>query len=986
MIAGVLTDNEKTLLRTRPQQTQLYLAFPDYKTIYTARTDGAPADNDNIISVTFDGGVGILANVLPGMTLLIGSGPGLWDIGIARIRDDSLDLGGGTGIFNIGITSEIEWADDLYLTVIDDYGIWAKHPRITAGVSFMDYDIPYGSQNVYGPAVPIIGSHRILELTGPTVTASFDASGCYNCIGTPTSYDYAWYVDNVLVSNAVSVDIDFTAIGTYDIRFEITSNYVVGSVVVASPMSIAVRYVIVYDKAHPLNTSFTIESKPTGDYQEGGWTYSVTMHANATEATIRDRALCLLVAKDWYGTAQQSIGPLEGCENIVCVGWIDGESIQRSNDLSFVTFDVQGPAWWLGVQRGFPTGIDDTNAAPTDWLHIENLTPRKGLFSFLHWRTTTTVVTDCAITSDTHRLASTYTPAGVLSEQLRAIAQRVNAGVVCDRYGRLYCEIDTQFVPTVSRTFPIVQTMTNRDWRDEITIERRIVPQVGQVDLSGVYYSGNFATSNSIFSLSPGHYPKHHGPDVYKVERIALTDQAEANFIAGAWLAYLNNEYPNVDTPMSSNYRAVDIAPRMFIQQNLDPAETPRGLEWNNKRLIPREVSFDFNPKEGLLLTDITLEAETFAGDAVIGDPPITPPPPPPPPEPPVLCNDPDALNFGESAPCVYRTLADVVLVMTETQLGVSQNFYTSASPAWTNCKTGALAGASVDVFVNAALSLTGEAWVLTGYGDLNANGLWYCSDILAAAPSFMLILSHNGWATLIGSAPGNGITSLGCGDDGVAYITGNGSAGTSDACYGYGTAAIAIAGGLPNISGKVMYSICSGASVRLGLGRGGVPEHRIEELNSGAHASVLTIVPNQGAPDPAVGFMRWNGNLYSYVDGGAAAALVYTGAANVGPVISDGTNCITIRGVDGVMMNGAAALATPLAAFLLPGISFGGYCLGPAGYGEILACAFESLGSNFISLRNTGGTWTIKDGNWVAVMGGNYAGGTYPMILTTSV
>ena len=43
-----------------------------------------------------------------------------------------------------------------------------------------------------------------------------------------------------------------------------------------------------------------MESKPTGDYQDGGWNYSITMHTNATEASIIDRTLVLLVARDWY--------------------------------------------------------------------------------------------------------------------------------------------------------------------------------------------------------------------------------------------------------------------------------------------------------------------------------------------------------------------------------------------------------------------------------------------------------------------------------------------------------------------------------------------------------------------------------------------------------------------------------------------------------------------------------------------------------------
>ena len=919
------------------------------------------------------------------MTLLVGSGPGLWDIGIARIRDDPLPGTPGAGHFLIGITSEIEWADDLYLTVLDDYGLWPRHPRITAGVSYMDYDVAYTNQNVYGPVVPIVDSHRVLELTGATVSTTFNASDSYPCIGTPVSYDYAWYVDGdpIPVSTAISATIDFADVGTYVIRLEITANYIVGSVLVASPVSIAVRYVIVHNREHPLNTSFSIDSKPTGDYQEGGWSYSVTMHTDATETDVRDRTLCLLVARDWYGTTnEQSIGPLEGAENVVCVGWIDGESIRRTNDLSLVTFDVQGPAWWLGVQEGFPTGIDDTDVVPTDWLHIEELDPRKGLFSFLHWRTTTTVITDCWITNDDHRLATTYTPAGSLAEQLRAIAQRINAGVVCDRYGRLFCEIDTQFIAPALRIhslvapydFAIVQTMNNRDWRDEITIERHIVSEAGQVDLSGVYYSGDIATSKAIFSLSPGHYPKHHGRKK-KIEKIALDDQAEANFMAGSWLAYFNNEFQHVDTPMSSNYRVVDIAPRMFVQQNLTAIETPRGLVWNNKKLIPRTVSFDYNEREGLLLTDITLEAETFASDAVTGDPPITPPPPPPPPPPPVLCDDPDALNFGEIGECIYRTPTDVVVVMNQSQLARSLDFYTSSTPTWVNLKTGGLSGVNVGAFYNIALSRsTGQCWVIT-YKDeltLGDNGIWYCADIAGLAPTFTLVLSVAGYRALTGA--GAYPRSLGCDDAGTAYSSGPIFEAGNHGRWVYGTDVFSLSNQYILPADGLQFEIGSDDTLPvIAGGSGGVPAFGVFGMAGAVSSTLYYEAGPQGAPEAVSrNHFIWNDagtrKLYSFVDGGAKTE-IYSGAA-VLPVIADGVDVLTTRLADGFLMHGADDIADPEAVFGV-GIAGAGYCIGLAGYGEVIWIAADAgLTANFIYLRDNGGGWTDKTGDFNTAIG----------------
>jgi hypothetical protein len=114
--------------------------------------------------------------------------------------------------------------------------------------------------------------------------------------------------------------------------------------------------------------------------------------------------------------------------------------------------------------------------------------------------------------------------------------------------------------------------------------------------------------------------------------------------------------------------------------------------------------------------------------------------------------------------------------------------------------------------------------------------------------------------------------------------------------------------------------------------------------------------------------------------------------AQNRGPVISDGANCLTIRDADGYLMNGAAELDTPLHTFGIAGRTFAGYALGPAGYGELLACANEGGASNFVVFRPTGETeWVVKDGDWVTKMGANWegrhgAGHGYPMILASAV
>jgi len=1021
MIAGALEASELALLRARPQRTQLYLAIPEYHVIWSGRVNGTPASNDNTHQIAFDsggtGGGAALTDVKRNMTLLVGSAAfGEWDIGIARIRQDAA---AGNTVFYIGITSDIPFADDQYLTVIDDFSLWPVHPFIdpTTEIVYMDYSIPYTGQNQYGAPVPIMGTHAVVELPpGGTVTVHFDASDSYACIGAPT-YSHVWTCAGatvVIPGPSGPADITFNAAGTYLVKLVVTANH--GGIPAILKTSTAYRYVIVHDAAHPLNASFSLESCE-GDFENGGWSYRVTMNAKASEAYVRDGTLCILVARDWYEGTEQSIGPLDGRENIVCIGWVDGESLRCSNDKSLVSFEVQGPAFWLGVQEGFPTGIDDTTAAPGDWSHIMALDPRKGLFSFLHWRTTSTVVMDCYITADNHRLATTYTPAGSLLEQLRAIAEKINARTVCDRYGRLFCDVDTQFILPALRvppTFPVVQTLTNRDWRDEITIERRIVAQCGQVDLSGVFYDP-LGTSAAIFSLSPGHYPKHHGSKQVK-DRIALDDQAEANLLAGLWNGYLNNEFPTVDTPFSSNYRAVDIAPRMFVQMNLAAGDTPRGIVWTDKKLIPRRISLNYDSREALLLTDVTFEAESFPSDAVTGDAPLEPPIPTPdePPDPPVLCDDPSAINFGLPAPCQYLAPVDLVVVWNGHQIGKSTDFYTAALPAWTNAKTSGLSIAenpNIGDILNVAVADNGSAWCIT-YKDesvdgLANNGTFYCPDITATTPYWVLLESitdYRAGTPLRADCP----RALSVDDANIFYIQ-------SDTIkYGHGQAALpwpgpsiewlqpgSIPGGTGRLCENVQHSVGRQrgvAGVRGCHSPGAIPGKVVCAYNHDTDSLVLytTLIGEFIAVSGQ--YVLSTTTVYGYTDSpnldDANWWIEYVGPNWRAGIISDGTNVLTVRDVDSVLMNVAAPLATPLSAF---GADRWGACscFGLAGYGEVIWLSHLDTFTGgppvdrFISLRRTGGTWEDKTGDWVASIGawtGYAAGLIYPDVTTISI
>ena len=68
--------------------------------------------------------------------------------------------------------------------------------------------------------------------------------------------------------------------------------------------------------------------------------------------------------------------------------------------------------------------------------------------------------------------------------------------------------------------------------------------------------------------------------------------------------------------------------------------------------------------------------------------------------------------------------------------------------------------------------------------------------------------------------------------------------------------------------------------------------------------------------------------------------------------------------------MNNAVALADPIAVFGA-GITGAGYCLGLAGYGEVIWLAANgAMTSNFIFMRTTGGVWENKTGDYNTSIG----------------
>lgn len=628
-MARAVTAPEKAYHRTAGQSSRLYLGVLQPATVFSARVNGAPADDDMVAALTFDGGSGAGGDA--GQLVYVGTVAGAYDKGMVRLRSD---VSGATGIMEIGEISEITWADDDYLTVVIEPALAARHLRILPDKTvLMDYDIAYTDQHAYANPIPVWGPSLIPRwLVGSTERVQFDASDSWTLDGGALAY--AWEFPGSSANGGLTgatTWADYDATGEYRVKCTVTRDYG-GGHVISTP---SYRFVKVYSAASPPITEFSVDQMG-GSWGDRGYTWKVTLHGDdAAIGTIRDRAWAVLFSRDFYGATEISMGPIPDRENIVTQGWIAGETIKVDKEQGAVTFEVRHPFWWLLQMRGFPTGLEDVQVAPTAWTQFEDLTLRKGLWEFIFWRSTLPAILDVQLTDDATGISIFNASPGTLGAQIISEANNtIRAYPCCDRFGRLYVQKEMQLIPEDERgSIPIVQAVELQDLRRPFSLTRVVVNKVGQIDLTGMFYDGDH---QPLFSLSPGHVFNWLGANIERADQLALESQAQANELAGLFMGWRNIRYPDVPLPMASNYRMADITPHQYMTLALDAGDTLRNIALA-LTLVIRSVSFRYDAATGQLLTDIkgeqTSVAERYMDGDIPPDPPDVPDPDYPPPD-----------------------------------------------------------------------------------------------------------------------------------------------------------------------------------------------------------------------------------------------------------------------------------------------------------------------------------------------------------------
>lgn len=592
-----LSGGDVTLLRGR-SRVKRYLSVAPLTQVASARVNQMEFDIP-LAALQVDSTTN-WSGVVPGMIAWIGTSAGARDIGMYRVRltptSDTLYIGemssGDPGLMALSRLQAL--ADDAYVTIYEDYNLWSVKPRIVysgdpesrAVAYYLDYEIPYGTQNETDPPFILnIGPHRADWISGSTVSFPFVADPV-TFLGSVVSY--AWdFVDGTPSSSSNASETVSFPEGHRIISC--TAELDTGAVVTAY------RHVWAHSANYP---PLSIEIQSDRRDQSGR-----QMRFRLTDL---NAPLVAGTMAMYWEQADFSGSAIDEAVTQFC-GWIRALDSGMEPLLYSVDYELVS-----GMEL-----LKDTDAAaqrlevvsnPSAWYEcIAALSTMDFmLFHILHYHTTLLRLFDMQISGITTQGPGWRIEPGSIHQQLQQVGERFNAWVGQASDGTVWVSRDPVMLNTTDRdALPERMTVTESDASD-IQISRRLRPEVGKVEAVGMVYSGGVVVG--LRATAEG-YVGGEGVRRDNLENQQATSQADLNIRAACRLAKLNNPYKSITVAMAGNYDVIEPAMGMWLVLNIAAAYWYEGVEYDERQVV---VAVQVQHQvDGVKLIRLQLEPET---------------------------------------------------------------------------------------------------------------------------------------------------------------------------------------------------------------------------------------------------------------------------------------------------------------------------------------------------------------------------------------
>ncbi len=619
----------------QPLQMHLFILNPT--PIFRARVNMTPPSGV-IDAVTYTPvGIGVYTDIRPGQTICFGSAQGRDDYGRQRIRKpataDTLYIGrSSTGTHD----GEVTIVDDAYITVLDDFRMWAKIPDIieisdTEVKILKDSDLEVEDNTTNPPPVANSGPGFAATIRSDTelitVTLPIPGTNSFPIADGAFITSYLWEIDDGTLVSGSLTDAEITATFPAGFRWAHLTVTDTNGKTHTSHTPIFAR-----DPFEPADETIREWQMESRTVMQLGQKIALKIISDVDMSVYPDGTLVMI----WD---REPNSPIDR-NHMVMVGWMNTETeLLRAEANGYVrdsTFFCVDGAGKLDLIPGLPVSVANdlkrivAKQPVITWAYMVNPTLLKYWHYLIHWHTTALELLDWIqpLVGAEYTFVNLSSEGESVLDQLsrRAKVPAPNYVLTVNQSGQLGIIVDPQTQNVEDRTNIIQATLTEDDWSDiRYTLQR--TPKLHW--LRGKAILSHPTTVAAVFAHAPGLAPGQ-GVGSQDVSEQLVLSQQDLNDVTG-------HQYARANAPQSE-FRITliqdDDAP--FIERpwrNLDPAAmtwtllnisfeyaSQRGLNFTNARGLIKEVTTRYNYTE----TGITRTVEVLWERETVGIPATT--------------------------------------------------------------------------------------------------------------------------------------------------------------------------------------------------------------------------------------------------------------------------------------------------------------------------------------------------------------------------
>ena len=607
-----------------PQSARGYVYFLQPDIVFKRRVNLASAVYP-VFEIPYDGsGTGAYSDIEIGMTVLIGTTDGGYDLGRTYVRAAPT-----SSVIPIGFSSrgarpgEVTLTDNAYITVVDTYEVWRKPQRLdnASGTIYKDYDLPYST-----PPFPIMhvgdlgGLGRIGFTSGGVLTVdAFDWGGSTLVAAADTWSSRTWdMADGTITSGTTTSQAP-------DATFPAGKRWVTLTGVTSAGATMRRRYLVVaLDPASPaIIRANNIKLRRTAE----GQTLTCDLKERLDPAAYLPGTVVMLLMRETRGSTVTYTQRF--------AGWLDVETsfaqasmVVTDKGTTIQAVDVAGKL----AQIKALAAVFENEATQASWLHMVGCNPERMMHRLLAFESTALAVTDWALTglsgSAAYPVMSWAVTGGNMYGVCDALARAMGYRLTCNSKGKLQLKADPLRQDSGSRTATVQRAITEADWK-RINWATRARPTTGSLKAQNAVISSGYASTLRDGGLAPF-------PDVYSIA---------PGEVAGQGMGESSNPREIVGSQTESNKRVGhdyarlcgDPAYQMELGHGVDADIEPADMTWitvtaaqghagyrgptlTAQKMLPLTVDISVNAVNGVSTQVLTAEKETY-GDPGERDP-----------------------------------------------------------------------------------------------------------------------------------------------------------------------------------------------------------------------------------------------------------------------------------------------------------------------------------------------------------------------------